>query len=130
MWARNIDGILTVSEDLAEKIKTLCVPKARILANGNNITLGKSMDLERTGNDDRFWFYSEDEKYALQLNMLLSQNSYEVVLVERKVYWFGLIKEKMINLVSLSFLDTGFVVVKDASEEKDPDGRKDPEDPV
>ena len=110
MWARIIDGVILVSEDFAEQIKNLCVPGTRMLANGESITLGESMDLERTGKDDRFWFYSDDERYALQLNMLGSEDSYEVALVERKMYWFGALKEKSIDLTSLSFPDANLVV--------------------
>lgn len=112
MWARIIDGILLVSEDFADKVKTLCTPGTRILANGEAIILGKNMDLERTGDDDRFWFYSEDEKYALQMNILRNENSYEIALVERKVYWFGALKEKIVDLTSLSFPTANFVVIE------------------
>lgn len=105
MWARNIDGIMLISEDLAERIRALAIPGASFIANGNPYRLGKSMDLERTGDDDRLWFYTEDETHALILNLLSSENTYEVGLMERKTYWFGAIKETTIPLVTLSFSD-------------------------
>lgn len=110
MWTRAIDGILLVSEEFADKIKALCTPGTCIMVNNESLILGKNMDLERTGDDDRFWFYSEDEKYALQINMLRSEDSFEVALIERKMYWFGALQEKTINLTSLSFPETNFVV--------------------
>lgn len=117
MWARAIDGILLVSEECAEKIKILCTPGTRLLVNEETVILGKNMDLERTGDDDRFWFYSEDEKHALQISMLRSEDSYEVALVERKMYWFGALQEKTVHISSLSFPDANIIVTKKTNEE-------------
>ena len=105
MWARNIDGILTISEDLAEMIKKIAVPGAHFVANGASYTLGTSLDLERTGNDERWWFYADNNTHALFLLLAPSENTYEMHLVERKVYWFGIIQEKHTMLTSLTFPD-------------------------
>lgn len=112
MWARAIDGIILVSEDLAEQIKSLCIPNANITTNGETWSLGKNMDLERTGDDDRFWFYSEDETRALQINLIRSEDTYEICFVERKMYWFGALREKTIDLISLTFPDANLNILE------------------
>lgn len=118
MWARNIDGVIMISEDLAERIKELAVPGLTFTANERTYVLGKSMDLERTGNDDRLWFYTEDEKYALFLHLLGSENIYEVGIMERKIYWFGAIKETTLPITSLSFPGLNFVIAKNEIKEE------------
>lgn len=118
MWARNIDGAILISEDLAQRIKTVCIPGTRFEANGKVYILGKCMDLERTGDDDRFWFYTEDERYALCLDYLVSENTYEISLLERKTYWIGAVRETTIPLSSLSFPQADLVVLKEPSNEE------------
>lgn len=118
MWARNIDGIIMVSEDLAEKIKAIAAPGLRFTANKKTYTLGKSMDLERTGDDDRFWFYTDDEAHALFLYLLGSENIYEVGVMERKTYWFGAVKETTLPITSLSFPGLDFAITKNEIEEE------------
>lgn len=115
MWSRNIDGAILLSDDLAERIKELCTPGTTFLANGKRFTLGPCMDLERTDKDDRFWFYTEDEIHALFLDCMVSENTYEISLVERKVYWIGAMREKIIPLTSLSFPEANLVVLEDPS---------------
>jgi hypothetical protein len=118
MWARNIDGTILISEDLAQRLKTACVPGTRFEANENEYILGKCMDLERTGDDDRFWFYTEDESYALTLECILSEEHFEIGFIERKTYWIGAIREKTIPLSSLSFPQADLVVLKEPSNEE------------
>jgi hypothetical protein len=117
MWARNIDGVIMISEDLAERIKEIAVPGLAFTANEKTYTLGKSMDLERTGDDDRFWFYTSDEAHALFLHLLGSENIYEVGIMERKMYWFGAIKETTLPITSLSFPGLDFVIAKNEIKE-------------
>lgn len=117
MWARNIDGIIMISEDLAERIKEIALPGLTFTANNQTYTLGKSMDLERTGDDDRLWFYTDDEKYALFLNLLGSENIYEVGIMERKTYWFGAVKETTLPITSLSFPGLDLSIIKNKHEE-------------
>ena len=116
MWARAIDGVILVSEDFAEQIKNLCTPGTKILVNNEVMVLGGSMDLERTNNDDRFWFYTEDENRSLQINFLRSEDTFEIALIERKTYWFGAMREKNLDLSSLIFPSTNLVVVEGKKE--------------
>jgi hypothetical protein len=118
MWFRLIDGNMLVSEDCAKRLKEACIPGTQFIANEQSFTLGKNMDLERTGDDDRFWFYTEDEKHALQINILNSEDTYEIILLERKMYWFGELREKSIPLTSFSFQSAEIVIEEKKGETK------------
>lgn len=103
MWFRDIDGVVHISYDLAEKIKELALPRTKIFVNGKEYILGDSLDLERTRSDERWWFYTDDELHALFLQCIGSEDRYTIDILERKLYWFSVLRERSLQLTQLSF---------------------------